>query len=687
MKKNQFKAFYLFVTACAAHNVGMTQTALVPEVVVTSSNSFLSKERWAPVDRLSGDALLLRQSSSLGETLSGLAGVSSSYFGSTASRPVIRGLDGDRIRILSNGAASSDVSSLSYDHAIADSELAAESVEIVRGPAALVYGGAAVGGVVNMLDNRIAKEAVFGANGGQLGKVQLGWNTGHGERSGAALIETGTDKYALHVDVFNRKADETRVPIGLACTQGGATRTSNTICNSQADALGGALGGSLLFDHGYLGASLQSTQQHYGSPAEDEVTLKMRSSRFKLEGEGRNLNALGGWIQAVSGHVVQHDYRHEELDAGVVGTTFKTKGREAKLQTKLRSLKLGGDAKSPQLETILGLSNERVDFVADGAEAFVPTTETKTRALYALQELNAPWGKLSAGLRHEAAQVDSLGLASKPSFTPAQRRLAGNSWALGAVLPVGVGLNATANWARSSRIPKDYELYALGDHVATKAYERGDANLEVEKSAHLELGLRWVGERKTNKVSFNVFQTRFDNYIYLQDTGVVNAISGNPEYNYTATPAKLTGWEWAGSKRFVQATQEQPMSLDIEGRISQVKAVQTLTQDALPRIAPQRIGVDFVGKQNAWGWRLGADHNAAQNHIPVGQAAVGGYTLWNAALTLEQKQSGGRMLWFAKLNNATNQLAYPATSILTQTAAGRVPLPGRSLKLGVQLSF
>jgi iron complex outermembrane recepter protein len=687
MKKNQFKAFYLFVTACAAHNVGMTQTALVPEVVVTSSNSFLSKERWAPVDRLSGDALLLRQSSSLGETLSGLAGVSSSYFGSTASRPVIRGLDGDRIRILSNGAASSDVSSLSYDHAIADSELAAESVEIVRGPAALVYGGAAVGGVVNMLDNRIAKEAVFGANGGQLGKVQLGWNTGHGERSGAALIETGTDKYALHVDVFNRKADETRVPIGLSCTQGGATRTSNTICNSQADALGGALGGSLLFDHGYLGASLQSTQQHYGSPAEDEVTLKMRSSRFKLEGEGRNLNALGGWIQAVSGHVVQHDYRHEELDAGVVGTTFKTKGREAKLQTKLRSLKLGGDAKSPQLETILGLSNERVDFVADGAEAFVPTTETKTRALYALQELNAPWGKLSAGLRHEAAQVDSLGLASKPSFTPAQRRLAGNSWALGAVLPVGVGLNATANWARSSRIPKDYELYADGEHVATKAFERGDANLSVEKSTHLELGLRWVGERKTDIISFNVFQTRFDNYIYLQDTGVVNAISGNPEYNYTATPAKLTGWEWAGSKRFVQATQEQPMSLDIEGRISQVKAVQTLTQDALPRIAPQRIGVDFVGKQNAWGWRLGADHNAAQNHIPVGQAAVGGYTLWNAALTLEQKQSGGRMLWFAKLNNATNQLAYPATSILTQTAAGRVPLPGRSLKLGVQLSF
>jgi iron complex outermembrane receptor protein len=516
--------------------------------------------------------------------------------------------------------------------------------------------------------------------------VQLGLSTGNGERSGAALIETGTDKYALHVDVFSRRADETRVPIGLSCTQGGVMRTSNKICNSQAEALGGAVGASLLFDHGYLGASLQSTQQLYGSPAEDEVTLKMRSSRFKLEGEGRNLNALGGWVQTVSGHVVRHDYRHEELDAGVVGTTFKTKGFDAKLQTKLRSFKLGRDVQSPQLETIVGLSNERTNFVADGTEAFVPSTETQTRALYALQELNAPWGKLSGGLRREAAQVDSLGLASNSAFIPVQRRLAGNSVALGAVLPVGTGLSATANWARTSRIPKDYELYALGDHVATKAYERGDANLGVEKSTHLELGLRWGGERKTDKASFNVFQTRFDNYIYLQDTGVMNA-SGNPEYNYMATPAKLTGWEWAGSKRFVQATQEQPMSLDIEGRISQVKAVQTLTQEALPRIAPQRIGVDFVGKQNAWGWRLGADHSAAQSNVPTNQAAVGGYTLWSAAFTFEQKQPSGRMLWFVKLNNATNQLAYPATSILTQTAAGRVPLPGRSLKLGVQVAF
>ena len=268
----------LIATACQwaclplawAQTQSSSQAAIdTQEVVVTSrsaSNKGVASTAGSPVQTLTGDALLLRQSSSLGETLSGLAGVSSTYFGSTASRPIIRGLDGDRVRIVSNGAASSDVSSLSFDHAVADSPLAAESVEIVRGPAALMYGGAAVGGVVNLLDNRIAKVAVFDAAGGQLGKAQVGFATGSRERSGAALIETGTDKYALHVDAFSRKAGETLVPKGLPCTQGGVTRSSNTICNSQAEALGGAVGGSLFFDHGYLGASLQSTRQLEGTP-------------------------------------------------------------------------------------------------------------------------------------------------------------------------------------------------------------------------------------------------------------------------------------------------------------------------------------------------------------------------------------------------------------------------------------
>jgi iron complex outermembrane receptor protein len=674
--------YALVAFACFSSSFAWAQ---VPEIVVTS-NPFQAKELSTPVERLSGDALVLRQAGSLGETLSGLAGVSSTYFGGTASRPVIRGLDGDRIRILSNGAASSDVSGLSFDHAVADSPLAAESIEIVRGPAALIYGGAAVGGVVNMLDNRIAKNAQFDDKGGLLGKVQLGLGAGSQERQTAALLETGTDKYALHLDVFSRKANEASVPTGLSCKQNGVTRVQNKLCNSQAEAAGGALGGSLLFANGHLGASIQNTKQHYGSAVEDEVTLKMNSLRFKIEGEQRDLSALGGLVKEISGHLVRHNYQHQEFDAGILGTTFKNQGQEAKLQARLRS----GEFAAGKLETALGVAQERIDFVANGTEAYVPITQTRTQSLYAVQELTHRIGKLTAGVRRDQTQVDSKGLDSKPIFVPAQRSLSASSYALGGVWKlesVAKGLTLTADWASTGRIPKDYELYADGRHVATGLYERGNVDLAVERSVHRELGLRWVGSRKTDKASLNIYNTRYSNYIYLQDTGAVDAMSGKHIHESTATPARFSGWEWTGGKRLVAASALQPQSLDVEARISQVTAVQTLTGEALPRIAPKRMGADLIGKVNHWQWRLGADYNAAQNRIPTGQLAVGGYTLWNASLNYQQKSSLGRALWFAKLDNATNQLAYPATSILTQTALGRVPLPGRSLRLGVQLAF
>ncbi|MDI9333584.1 MAG: TonB-dependent receptor [Cytophagales bacterium] len=630
-----------------------------------------------PVQRLGADELLLKQTGSLGETLSGLAGVSSSYFGNTASRPVIRGLDGDRIRIMTNGASSSDASGLSFDHAVAESPLAAESIEIVRGPAALMYGGAAIGGIVNMLDNRIAKRAQFDSAGGQLGRIQTSYATGSQASVGAALIEAGTNRLALHADAFDSKSGDVRVPLTLPCTQNGATRTHNKLCNTQADALGGALGGSMLFDHGYLGASIQNTQQNYGSPAEADVTLKMNTTRIRLEGEHRKVAAWGGLVQELSGYLVQHNYQHQEFETGTLGTSFKSKGLDAKLQAKLQSLKLNTGV----VETAVGLASEHIDFVADGQEAFVPTSQTKTEALFVLQEWQAPWGKINGGVRREQAHVNSLGLAGNPSFIATERSLSATSYALGSVIHLdraAQGLHLMLNAARSGRIPKDYELYANGEHVATKAYEQGDANLGTEKSTHIEIGLTWQGTNKTDKASLNIFRTRYDNYIYLQDTGGIR--NGNPVYQFTAVPAQFQGWEWTAGKQMSTTTA-------IEARMSQVSAVQLATGEALPRIAPERIGADIIHKQGAWQWRGGFDHSAAQHHVSTNQQAVGSYTLWNTSLTFEQKRSTGRWLWFAKLNNATNSLAFPATSILTQTTAGRVPLPGRSLKLGLQIGF
>ena len=687
MKKHQTRIFYFSLIACAAHSACQAQsqptiqTPNVAEIVVTG-NPFQSKEIGAPVERLSGDALLQRPSGGLGETLSGLPGVSSSYFGSTASRPMIRGLDGDRIRILNNGAASNDASGLSFDHAVASSPLAMESVEVLRGPAALMYGGSAVGGVVNMIDNRIAKKAVFDQKGGTLGRVQTGFATGNKERTGAALLETGTDKYALHLDAFGNRSNEVNSPIALNCTQNSVTRTQHKICNTQAETAGGAIGASVFLNQGHLGVSVQRTRQQYGSPAEANVNLKMESTTYRLEGEKRG---LGGLIQGLSGHLVSHNYQHREINAGAVATTFKSSGLDSRLQARLGQFKLGTNT----VESIVGWQRESINFIASGDEAFVPRTTTQSQALYGLQELNAPLYKLTGGLRLERAQVNSLGIDGNTAFTPAQRSLSGSSLALGSLFQLaGVmkGLTASADLARTGRIPKDYELYANGEHAATGTFERGNANLTVERSTHLELGLKWQGERRFDKTSLNVFSTRYDNYIFLRATGT-NSTAGNPIFDFAATPARFTGWEWAGNTRLVQATAEQPRSLDVEARVSAVEATNTATGQALPRIAPQRMGLDWTVTQNALKLSLGADRSAGQTRVATNQPVTLGYTLWTAGLSYDHKSAAGRALWFARVRNATNALAYPATSILTQTQVGRVPLPGRSLQLGVQVSF
>jgi iron complex outermembrane recepter protein len=655
--------------------------ATTPEIVVTG-NPFQATEMGTPAERLSGAALLQRPSSGLGETLSGLPGVSSSYFGSTSSRPIIRGLDGDRIRILNNGAASSDASGLSFDHALASSPLAMESVEVVRGPAALMYGGSAVGGVVNMLDNRIAKSAVFDDKGGKLGRVQLGLASGNIERTGAAMLETGTDQYALHVDAFSNKSGEVSAPLPLTCTQNGSTRVQNKICNSQAETVGGAMGASVFVNQGYVGVSVQRTRQQYGSPAEANVNLKMENTTYRLEGEKQGLDGL---IQSLSGHVVSHRYQHREINSGAVATTFKSAGVDGKLQARLAPFKLGANS----VNTLLGWQRERINFAAEGSEAFVPRTLTQSQALYGLQELNASRYKLSAGARFERTDVNSSGIDGNTNFTPAQRSLTASSFALGGLFKLNGALQgwaASADLARTGRTPKDYELYANGEHAATGSFERGDANLAVERSTHLELGLKWQGERRFDKTSLNVFTTRYDNYIFLQATGA-NSTAGNPVFQFAAPPARFSGWEWTGHTRLVQATSEQPRSLDVEARMSAVEATNTATSQPLPRIAPQRVGLDWTVTQNFWKLSLGADRSAAQNRVAANQPATSGYTLWTAGLSYDQKTTAGRALWFAKLRNASNALAYPATSILTQTAPGRVPLPGRSLQLGVQVSF
>ena len=661
---------FLTLTVWAGPNAWAQDTpseapTLAP-VTVTGS-PLGATELIAPTVQYSGPELLLRSRTSLGETLDGTPGVSSTYFGPNASRPVIRGLDGDRIRVLSNGGATSDVSGLSYDHAVSLDPLTVERVEVVRGPAALQYGGSAVGGVVNVIDNRIPREALFDAQGGVAGKADLSLGSGNREQSGAVLLESGTNRYALHADVMSRNTQDVYVPVSLACTRGGVTTWDRRICNSASEAWGGAFGGSLLFDRGYLGAALSTYGTRYGTVAEDEGLIDMRSSRLALAGELRD---LAGALQSVKAQFSRNDYRHTEFNAGVPGTLFKSVGNDLRLQAR--------HARVGDLDGVIGAQYEDGEFSADGSEAFAPYSRTHQGAVFAHEALGTGWGRLSAGARLESVKVESLGHPTITRFTPGSHSFTPASYALGALWNVAGEWQLTSNVSGTERAPKDYELFANGVHVATNAFEIGDPNLAKERSTNLDVGAAW--KRGAHSADVHAFVNEFSSYISLELTDPTTA---PPTYTYTQVQARFTGLEANGKVRLIETVQ----TLDLALRWDTVRADNTSTGQPLPRIAPVRLGATLLWEEGPWGARLGLDQIAAQDRVPEGQLATDGYTLWNAALTYRTRAGRSNLLWYARLDNIGDTLAYSATSILTQTAPGKVPLPGRNLKAGLQIAF
>ncbi len=667
------------------------QVASLKEVTVTG-NPLGAADLIAPAASYSGAGLLLRSKTTLGETLDGTPGVSSTYFGPNASRPIIRGLDGDRIRVLNNNGALLDVSSLSFDHSVSADPISIERIEVLRGPGALQYGGSAVGGVVNVIDNRIPREPQFDAQGGVSGKLDLGAATGNRERGGGVLMEAGTERYTLHVDAFDRRTGDVKVPADLLCTKGGVNSIRNRICNSASDTRGGAVGGTAFFNQGYVGASVSSYRSTYGTVAEDDVTIKMKSDRLALEGEVRN---LGGFVQSIKAQLSHTDYQHTEFEGATTGTVFNNKGTDLRLEA--RHARIAG------FDGLVGFQSDRTQFSADGAEAFAPYSQTRQNGVFAYEEYATSWGKLSMGGRVDAVKVESLGNPQVSRFTPASRDFKPKSLALGGLWNAAPQWQLTTNLATTERAPKDYELYAQGPHVATRAWETGDATLGKEKSTSLDLGATW----KSGAHSFtaNAYVHRFKNYIGLASTGNTygqeqgnlnpqdldgDGIDDNdpdngilPELAYSGVRARFVGLEASGNIRLLDGVS----TLDLALRGDLVRAKNTSNGQNLPRIAPARVGATLNWATGPWGASLGFDRSAAQNRVATGDRTTAGYTRWNAAVTYKQAAGPANLLWYAKLDNLTNQLAYSATSVLTTTAFPKSPLPGRSLKVGLQAAF
>jgi iron complex outermembrane receptor protein len=381
------------------------------ETVFITGNPLGREPGAAATTTLSGAGLQLRRAATLGETLDGLPGIASSGFGPNAGRPVIRGLDGDRVRLLDNGGAAVDASNLSFDHAVALDPLVAERIEVLRGPAALLYGGNATGGVVNVIDNRIPRAAAPGFGG----RAELRLGGASRERGGAAVLEGGAGGFAWHADAFGRRTEDQRTPRFTPIEDGAPLDPADRVRNSAAESRGGALGAGWVGAQGHAGLAVDTLRHDYGVTVEPDVTIRMERDRLAAAGEWRSTAGPVRGLDLRAGHT---RYQHQEVEGdGAVGTTFKSEGDDLRLE--LRHAPLAG------LEGVVGLQAESLRFSALGEEAFVPGTRTRSAAIFVLEEWrNGPLA-LSGGVRVEQVRVSSDGDepgVSAPRFGQAQSR-------------------------------------------------------------------------------------------------------------------------------------------------------------------------------------------------------------------------------------------------------------------------
>ena len=661
---------------CAAQPV----LAPVPTVVITGNP--LQRDLGArAASQLSGPELLLRRAATLGETLDGLPGVAGSGFGPNSNRPVIRGLDGDRVRVLDNAGAAVDASNLSFDHAVALDPLVAERIEVLRGPASLLYGGNATGGVVNVIDNRIPRVPGSGLSG----RAELRLGGASKERSGAAVLEGGEGRLAWHADVAGRQADNQRTPRFTPLEDGVALQTSREVRNSAARSQAGAVGAGWVSDQGYLGVAIDTMRNRYGVTVEPDILIRMQRDRLTLAGEWR---AAEGWLRSVNARAGHTRYRHEEVEgSGEVGTTFSSRGQDLRLEAR--------HAPWAGVEGVWGVQTEALNFSALGTEAFVPGTRTRSRALFVLEELKVRDLALSVGGRAEQVQVSSdgdLAGAPEPKFgDPASRRFSPSSLSLAARIDMAPGWQLQASAGTTQRAPAYYELYANGVHVATAAFELGDPRLGLERSRHLELGLAWRSGAHSLKAS--VFSTHFANFISLDATGAEITIPGAsgepdtvlPEYRFQGVRARLRGAEIEGRTRLLQGS----LTLDLSGSVDLLRGDNLSVGEPLPRLSPTRARLGLEAGLS--GLHAGVDvrYAARQLRFSSNDTATAGATLldlWaRGSLWGGPQAAGSSGSWFAKLANATDELAFNPVAVAT--VRGLSPLPGRSLLAGVQVRW
>jgi len=549
-------------TAANAAETGNRKPTEVEEVVVTAAPYAVSLDTvTSSVDVVSAAELGRAPPAGIGDLLAGLPGLRSTAYGPGASRPVIRGLSGPRVLLLQNGVGMVDASSLSPDHAVPSEAGQASRIEVLRGPSTLAYGGAGIGGVVNVIDDRVPSRRPDGLADGHAALSWSGIDNGR-SASGAATVAVGP--LVLAMDATRRRSGDYDTPVppvsarrsaATGLPSDGGKRQKNVALEADSWGVGASRVGE---NGGFLGLSVKRTDTGYGVPyaqvqsidPPEKVRLNMKQTRWDLRGE---TPASEGWLEKVRLSVGHADYQHAEIDAGsgAVGTRFLSRGTEGRIEFIQKT--------RPSSRGAVGVQGLTRTLQAIGVEAFIPNVEIKELGLFTLQRLEFGQGGLDAGLRIDTRELcaDPKGrITSAPaselgldwSRTPNTRGFTNLSAAGGLFWKPSEPVFLAANLAYSGRGPTEFELFADGPHGGTSTFEIGDPTLESERALSLELTFRWKGDNA--RFEAHAWGARYRGFIEERPTG--QTWEGLPVFHFQQSDADFMGFEFEGEKTLLR---------------------------------------------------------------------------------------------------------------------------------------
>lgn len=663
------------------------------EIVVTAKPLARTVEQLAqPAAVLTGDVLTLAQSSSIGETLAEQSGVSSTYFGPIASRPVIRGQSGERVEILANGLSALDASALSEDHAVSIDSIVADSVEIVRGPATLLYGSSAGGGIVNVVDSRIHRVA---PKLPLSGTVSLSSNSAIKGRRGAVKLDAGIENFVFHVDYKRRDTKNIDIP-GFAesalqrrletAGESGEEEAFGVVKNTDSETQSGAAAITLFGRGGRIGISVSRFDTNYGIPGghEEEEDDDDEGEEEEGEGEGGGEGeeiiridmeqtradaqvelSLDGFFKDVNLHLAANDYEHVELENAEIGTLYDNRGIDARIELEHREI--GG------MVGAFGLQYKRLDFKAVGEEAFVPASDTEQIGLFAFEEY---------AIRPTLTLQGSARLEHQALSTPGRPRRyseAALGAALGAIWRWTDALTLSGNLALSERHPTSTELFANGKHVAVRRFERGAftvglGQLDKESARNLDVTLR--GDFDRVEFTVTAFLNDVSDYIILKPTARMQ--EGLKVFDFGQTDARLYGFE---AEALVDLFESFNSHLHLRLFADTTRGKDTRTNTALPRLTPMRYGLKLHYQWGGFDASVSAKRHSKQDRVAPNELPTEAFTMVGAKISYRFDKPN--VLLFLRGRNLLDEDARRHTSPLKDA----VPLPGRAVIAGLRWDF